>query len=306
MTDITPIHGHGGASGLGWSELVAYMRCPKEYQYARVRRVISPKVATPDPLAIGQMVHAGRAAWLAKKCAMDSDTDCFVQQEMHRACEEHKLPVTPQAEKEAYRIVAEYREHWSMREAPRTVATEHLLGPVTLWDGDEEQHARTARLDDFGYYPEAGGKLVIGELKTGADSPAQIMNEYQLHGQPLLQQLLWKRAPQGEATWGAIAGVVFDVIQKGGGGKKCQFARIFVDAAPYALQWYQTWLKLAIRNSRAVTWDSDEARNITACTRASGRGRVACTYRTLCEWGERASGDYTHEDGSPLKEGAWV
>ena len=46
--DIDPIHNEGGASGAGWSEIAAYLRCPKEYQLAKVRGIIKPTAATPD------------------------------------------------------------------------------------------------------------------------------------------------------------------------------------------------------------------------------------------------------------------
>ena len=61
MIDIETIFNEGGASGMGWSEIAAFLRCPREYQLSKVIGVVKPKQATPDYFAVGTMVHAGRA-----------------------------------------------------------------------------------------------------------------------------------------------------------------------------------------------------------------------------------------------------
>ena len=306
--DIDPIHNEGGASGAGWSEIAAYLRCPKEYQLAKVRGIIKPTAATPDYFAVGSMVHAGRAAWLSRKQAMDSETDAFVASEMARVRQEYEdknQPVSEKAVTDAARIINEYRDHYSMRIAPRTVAVEHFIGPFTLDDADGPEQARTGRLDDFGFYEEFGGRLAIGECKTTSGTPAQVMREYELHGQPALYDLLWNRAPQGAAQYGPIAGIVFDVIQKGYGGKKCVFARIPIEVPERVKEWQRQELRAAIAQAKALQADSPARRNITACTRASGNGRVKCTFHALCMYGGAARGEYAHADGSPLVEGDW-
>lgn len=303
MSDITPIHNEGGPSGLGWSEIAAFFRCPKEYQYSQVRKIVEARTATPDYFATGSAMHAGRAAWLSRKCAMDSETDAFINSELERVFKEYEdkmFPVSAKAREDSRRYVAEYREHWSMREAPKTVAVEHMLGPFTL--NDEDFHSRTARLDDFGFYPEAGGRLAIGECKTSSATVAGAINEYQLHGQPLLQVLMWRRAHQGAAQYGDIAGTVLDVIEKGYGGKKCKFARIFVPFEERVLTWYEASMRKALIQSRAIGYADTVDRNPASCTRASGKGRIACPYRNLCTWGYAAHGDYTRADGSPLTQ----
>lgn len=303
MIDIETIFNEGGASGMGWSEIAAFLRCPREYQLSKVIGVVKPKQATPDYFAVGTMVHAGRAAWMSRKQAMDSETDAFIASELERVCkvyEDSGYPVSPKARVDGARYVTEYREHYSMREAPRTVAVEHMMGPFTLSDEQTPEQARTARLDDFGFYPEFGGRLAIGECKTTSATPAAVLKEYEMHGQPSLYQLLWRRAPQGEAQFGPIAGVVFDVIQKGYGGKKCTFARVPLFTPEFQLKWFSEELSASIRESRAMKPSDKAHRNVTACTRASGNGRVQCDYHALCLYGPAAKGDYTMADGSPL------
>lgn len=308
VLDIDPIHNEGGSSGTGWSEIAAYLRCVKEYQLAKVRGIIKPTASTPDYFAVGSMVHAGRAAWLSRKQAMDAATDAFIAAEMARVRKEYEdknQPVSEKAVNDAARIITEYRDHYSLREAPRTVAVEHFIGPFTLDDSDPAEHARTGRYDDIGFYPEFGGRLAIGECKTTSGTPAQVMREYELHGQPALYELLWNRAPQGLAMYGPIAGIVFDVIQKGYGGKKCVFARVPVEVPDRVKQWHSDELRVAIAGAKALTRDGAARRNITACTRASGNGRVKCTYHALCMYGAAARGEYARADGSPLEVGDW-
>jgi hypothetical protein len=304
MTDILPIWNPGGPSGAGWSEIAAYFRCPKEYQLAKVRGVSVPRTATPDYFFIGSAFHAGRAIWLARKCAMDSETDTAIDLEVVRIraeYEEQGLPVFGDAVTDVKRYLTEYREHYSMQSAPKTVAVEHLLGPTALTDDDTQ---RTARLDDIGYYQEAGGVLCIGECKTGSGTPAQIANEYQLHGQPLLQWILWELAPQGAAQYGPLGAIVLDVVQKGYSGKRCKFARPVLRPEPHALTWYKKWLALAVKATRTMKPDDDVPRNITSCARPrlglGGTTFGSCEFRDLCTFGAPASGMYVKRGGEPL------
>ena len=68
--DIEPWLGEGGASTHGYHAIESYLVCPKEYQYDKVRKIRQPAAGTPDPFAIGSMLHAGRARWFANKFSM--------------------------------------------------------------------------------------------------------------------------------------------------------------------------------------------------------------------------------------------
>lgn len=320
--DINPIWNEGGPSGLGWSEIAPFFRCPKEYEFAKVKGIGLPQKSTPDYFFVGSAFHAGRAMWLTRKCAMESETDAAIAAEVTRVRKEYEdklMPVSEQAVKDVTRYLTEYRDHYSMSPAPKTVAVEHLLGPTPItYTGNRplpEGHDysflfRTARLDDVSYYHENGGTLCIGECKTGSGTPAQTINEYQLHGQPLLQWILWHESPQGAAQYGALSGIVLDVIQKGYGGKKCQFVRAVITPEPHAVKWFRAQLNTALYAIDELRESGEHwHRNITSCAKPrlgpGGAQMGACPYRNLCTYGEAAAGDYTYADGSPLKMGDW-
>lgn len=296
---IPTMWNEGGPSGLGWSEIEAFLRCHKEYQFAAVRKVTKPTNQTPDYFAVGSFVHAGRARWFAEAMSQSDETWQKIQADMTKTREDLPLPCSEEAYTTALRYVQEYVEHWSIRQKPDIVAVEHLLGPTEV-----HEHApwtkRTARLDDFGFYPEFGNKLAIGECKTTAGSIADVANQYTMHGQPALQRLLWEAAPQGYATYGAVAGTVLDVVKKGMGGKKCEFARIPLDVPERVLALTRQALYDALLKRDALRWDSPAERNLTACTRLIGKARVACQYRDLCMFGKAGAIGYVTDDGKPL------
>lgn len=316
--DITPLWNEGGPSGKGWSEIAAYFRCPREYEFAKIQGISLPQRSTPDYFFVGSAFHAGRAMWLVRGCKMDSETDAAIAAEVARVRKEYEdklMPVGEKAVVEVTRYLTEYRDHYSMSPPPRTVAVEHMLGPTpityaagggTAWS---EHLDRTARLDDVSYYHENGGTLCIGECKTGSGTPAQTINEYQLHGQPLLQWILWQDSPQGEAQYGKLSGIVLDVIQKGYGGKKCSFVRTVITPEPFALKWYREQLHNALAEIHSRRLVGGFPRNITSCAKPRlGPGGVqmgSCPYRNLCTYGEVAAPDYTYADGSPLRPGDW-
>lgn len=295
---INTQHNEGGPSGLGYSEIESYLRCPKEYQLAAVREVCRPTAQSPDYFAIGSFVHAGRARWFSCKQQTDDATWQQIRADVTKAREELPLPCSDEAEFTALRYLQEYVDHWSVRAKPDIVAVEHLLGPMRLEGAASE---RTARLDDFGFYPEAGG-LAIGECKTTAAPISDCVNQYTLHGQPLLQRLLWDIAPQGAELYGAVRGMVLDVIQKGYAGRRCQFARIFVAADPRPLAWFKQELVRALDAKSGMTWDSKPERRITSCTRLVGKARVACHFRELCQHGRPAAIEYAFKSGGSLLE----
>ena len=297
---IPTLWNEGGASGAGWSELEAYLRCPKEYQLAKVRRITKPTAQTPDYFAVGAFVHAGRARWFASGQGLGDEVWAAIRADVDAARAGLPLPCSDQSVSDALRYIQEYVDHWSVREKPKVVAVEHLLGPADLLAGADS--ARTARLDDFGFYPEAGGGLCIGECKTTTAPISDVANQYTLHGQPTLQRLLWDIAPQGAATYGPVVGMVLDVVQKGYGGKRCQFSRLFVPHDPRVQLWAQSNLARETIAKNAVAWDTDTERRITSCTRLIGKARVACPYRDLCQVGRAGAQGFVFSDGRSITE----
>lgn len=291
----------GGASGAGYSELEAYLRCPKEYQYAKVRGISHPTTQTPDYFAIGSFLHAGRARWFASACGVGDEVWKQIRADVTATREGLPLPGSDESESIALRYIQEYVDHWSIREKPKIVAVEHMLGPTAL-DEASPASVRTARLDDFGFYPEAGGSLCIGECKTTSAPISDVANQYTLHGQPLLQRLLWDLAPQGAATYGQVAGMLLDVVQKGYGGKRCQFARLFVPHDPIPLGWAKTELIMALQKKDDMGWDSKPERRVTSCTRLVGKARVACAFRDLCQHGRAGAAGFVTLEGKRITE----
>jgi PD-(D/E)XK nuclease superfamily len=297
VTEINTLFNEGGPSGQGYSEVEAYLRCPKEYQYAKVRGIGKPQSQTPDYFAVGTFLHAGRARWFASKFATSAEVWQQMRDDVSKTRSELPLPCSDAAESTALRYLQEYVDHWGVRPLPKPVAVEHLLGPTKL-----EQHERTARLDDFGFYPEAGGKLAIGELKTTSAPISDVANQYTLHGQPLLQRILWDSAPQGAATFGSVAGMVLDVVQKGYGGKRCTFGRLFVEMDDRPLAWYKAALARALAEKELLTWNSEPERRITSCTRLIGKARVACEFRDMCQSGRAGAIGFVTADGAQLAD----
>lgn len=289
----------GGASGLGYSEIEPYLRCPKEYQLKAVRGIRRTSDTTPGYLALGTFVHAGRARWLASKQRTDDATWQAIIADVRKAREELEKPCDDETENTAMRYLQEYVEHWSVRPKADIVAVEHLLGPVSLDGSDDPLMNRTARLDDFGIYQEAGG-MAIGECKTTSTSVADCVNQYTLHGQPILQKILWDMSPQGAPVYGSTRGTILDVIVKGYGGKRCKFARVFIETTARSQAWWLKGLIQTLKLRNQVDWNSNETRNVNNCTRLIGRGRVACEFRDLCQHGRGAAIDFSLKDGTPL------
>lgn len=289
----------GGASGLGFSELKSFIECPKSYQYGEVRKIHRPTSSTPDHFAVGAMVHAGRARWFAEKQGLEAATWDKIRADIAKCREEFALPVSESAERDALRYIQEYIDHYSVQPKPNIVAVEHMLGPFKLGEADGTE--RTARLDDFGFYHEAGG-MAIGECKTSSAPISDAINQYTLHGQPVLQKILWDIAHQGAATYGPVKGVVMDIIQKGYAGRRCNFARIFLPIEERVQKWWHEGLLKLLAGRAKVTWNSDEERRISSCTRLEGKARIACQFRELCMYGKSASLEYAFKSGDLLTE----
>jgi hypothetical protein len=296
--------GSGGPTELGYHQFERWLRCAKEDQLARVRGISKPQDQTSDALAIGSFFHAGRAMWFRLGQATDAKTWQRIVDHIAKEAELLKQPCSAKALGQATGYVKEYCEHWSMRpqSKPTPKAIEYKLGPglFAATANDTINQMRTARLDDLGLYPEAGGRLVIGECKTTSGTINDCINEYTLHGQILLQQLLYKHTKQGEAKFGPIHGTVLDICVKGYGGKRCQFAREFIPLRPVALAWFQRDLLIFLSKFSRVDWNTQTERRTTSCTRHYGRMKKACDYRDLCMHGKSGTGGFKFADGKSL------
>lgn len=289
-----------GATEKGWHQIQAALNCSKEFQYAKIRGITTPKRQTPDYFAVGQLMHVAKAHWFLNNFRTDAAFRASLLIAVQKAAEQNKLPVTLKAEQTALKYFEEYVDHYSMRARPEVVAAEYLLGPVPLQPDHPLYAFRTARLDDVSKYPEAGNALCLGETKTTSGSVSDCIKQYSLHGQIAMQLALWKAAPQGEAKHGPVAGVMLDVIQKGYGGQKCKFGRQLIRLTDRTLLWFSKNLERTLKAASQLTWDSDARRNIGACTRMAGRARVSCEYQALCMHGKSASINYLFEDGQSL------
>lgn len=289
-----------GATAAGWHKIESGFRCEQEYQYEHVRKIRIPEVKTPDHFAIGIGFHAGRARWFALNFKTGVDAQRSIEEAVQKAFEEQKLPVTIEAKRQTLNYLDQYVAHWSMRPLPKPVAAEYFIGPAPFDPSDPLFMHRTARLDDVSHYVENGNALCIGESKTTSTSIQDCVTQYTLHGQPMLQYVLWRVAQQGEATHGPVAGIMLDITKKGYGKEKCEFARQFVPVTARSADWYVRSLRTKLRRLADITWDSHVERNISACTRMAGRMRIACPYRDLCVHGRSASIKFVLENGDSL------
>ena len=190
--------GEGGASGLGWSNIESFLRCGKEFQLKVIRGIGTPQAVTPDAFAVGGLFHAGRAYWFSTRFDSSPETWAAVREVVRKDAGAWNLPITSEAETRALELLLAYMNHYALREHPDPIAAEYMLDATELSLGDQAT-LRTTRLDDVSRYPEAGGQLCIGEAKTTSESVAECIKQYTLHGQIMLQALLWRKHPNGEA-----------------------------------------------------------------------------------------------------------
>ncbi len=302
-----------GPTREGWHSFESAWRCLKEYQFQHVRKIRQPQAQTPDYFAVGLLFHAARACWFSNNFDTSPKTWTLINEAVQAESAKQRLPVSLNAEKRALELTQLYMNHWSRLPKPKVLAAEYDIGPATLLTNMEElerhengmhsgavSYTRTARLDDVSRYPEGQNQLFIGESKTTSTSIADTVNQYRLHGQPLLQYALWSTAPQGEKKHGPVAGVMLDIIKKPYEGKKPEFAREPLYFTPEVREWFVKAVHQKLRDVAAVTWDTDVDRNPSACTRQVGRARIECPYRDLCLHGRSASVKYVFEDGNSL------
>ena len=268
--------GKGGATEAGWHSIESFLRCPKSYQFKHIRKLREPQAQTPDHFAFGQMFHAGRARWFALKFETGTAAWEKVLEAVAEAREEAQLPVSHKAERNVLRHLEAYM--------------------FFLY--------RTARLDDVSKYPEHGGRLLIGESKTTSTSLDDTVNQYELHGQTMLQALLWRQDPNGAAKYGKVDGVLMDVVIKAQSDKdRPKFGRQFVPITDHQLNWFAHNLRNYLMAAAGVGWDTVTPRNPAGCTYMAGRARVPCEFRDICRYGKSAAGKFVFADGSSVA--AW-
>lgn len=296
LPDI-PVGAARGASEAGYHQIEAKLLCPKMFQFRHVRGIVVPSLMTPDYLAIGSLFHAGRARWFSKRFDTSEKTWASIAEAVAIEAQAGDPPYSARAETEALKLLHLYVDHWSRRVAPVPLVAEYEVGPASLLEGDAFSF-RTARLDDVTEY-DVG--LCIGEAKTTSVSVQDVINTYTLHGQTMLQALLWKRSTQGEAKHGPVKGVMLDIIKKPDAkGQGAKFARHFLPITDHALAWFAKNLAHDVREAASIEWETDVRRNVTSCTRQIGRMRVPCPYRELCAHGKSATANYTFKNGKSL------
>lgn len=280
----------------GWHKLGLFLRCPKAYQYKVLNGIVPEQDIAPTALAVGTLTHAGREYYLRKK----NPNPHKLTDHMLHVADLQKIPVSMEARRQGLRYVHEYIEHYERYDLkPKTIATEYALtGSITEKYGDLGE--RTARLDDVSRYKEAGGGLCVGEFKTTSGSVAECYKFYQFHGQPILQLLLWAASENGYQTHGGVEGVCLDVMQKGSGAKKSQFARYILTFPDSVLIAMHRHLQHHIKRMAAIHAGKRAHRDPTGCSFTTGNGRVSsCEYKALCTLGDSVSRMYLKE-GKPL------
>lgn len=287
-----------GPTANGWHHIQAKIECDTKFKLAGVCGLRKPLAMTPDPLAKGSLFHVGRAAWYEHKFKTDTKTYRAVREAMEKAQMEAPVPISSSALAAAWDYVEQYILHWCVRPLPKVVGVEYDIGPVPLKKDDPWWLNRTARLDDVSHYPEApNGALCIGECKTTSVGADDCENEYTLHGQLLMQFMLWRMAPNGEAKHGPASYVMLDIVKKGYGKEKCTFARVPIHVTLTSLNWYVPMMNRELTEAARITETSPTHRRITSCTKQIGRMRVPCEFRDLCRFGDKAASAYVDKDG---------
>lgn len=287
----------GGATSNGWHQIQDFLICAMKYKLGQVCGLRQPVLQTSDPLAKGQLFHEGRAWWYDHKFATNAKAWAQLQEHVKMVAHATNPPIAQRAITETLSYLEQYIAHWSILPLPTPIGAEYSLGPAPLKKDDPWWLYRTARLDDVSYYPEARGKLCIGECKTTSVGIDDCENEYTLHGQLLMQFMLWRMSDNGEKKHGPISHVLLDVVKKGYGGDKCTFARVPVQVTHTALAWYVPSMQHYLTQAARVSETTPVPRNPSACTRQIGRMRVPCEFRDLCKFGSPAASKYVNRDG---------
>lgn len=287
-----------GASKAGWHRISSKFECDKKYQLAEVWQVRQPASMTGDALAVGGLFHGGRAHWFESGFPTSSEYQRALEHYVRDHALVMALPVREDAINRTLSYLHQYIEYWSSRLKPEVIGVEYDLQAPVIPGMDN----RTARLDDVSKYPEHNFHLCIGECKTTSENVNAVVNEYTMHGQPMLQSILWEMAANGAPLHGVADAVLLDVVVKGYGKEKCQFGRVPIRITDYMKNWFLASLGRHVREAQLMTTESSTVgmRNPLSCTRQIGRMRVPCQYRDLCQRGKSAAVSYVDMEGESL------
>jgi hypothetical protein len=274
--------------------------CAKAYQFSRVRKIKKYEAFLNPHLAIGSLLHAGRAQWLYDKRTGDNWKTQIILHADKLEKEGEKLP--PQAVSKAVSNFEGYRKFWLNPHRPRStvLAVEYAYEPrgfspeATAAGGP---FLRTSRLDSIERW---SGGVWIGEAKsTYAGGAARVKDMYELHPQIMLQISLWGETER--TKFGPLAGVLLDPMVKEGTKKGEEIEATGADRIPvsldkidYALRWFKRDLFRWIDAARQITWNSDvERRNLCR----------TCEFKPLCSKGRDGSAGFVFSNGLPIA--AW-
>jgi hypothetical protein len=284
---------HWGASDKGWHQIQPITICPKEYQLSRVRHITPRNAFMRDPLAIGLLLHVGRAQWLNDgykgklwRKAMRSFYEEIPQQ--HGG-----LRLNPGVWETAESTFEGYVSHWAIRPKPKVLAVEYLLKPRGLTPDAPEWAWRGGRLDSI--ERDAQGTW-IGECKSTSNSAGRVHDTYEANGQTLLYAALW--GEEETERFGPLAGILLDVMKKSTPGAPAKFwprIRLPISDLLHPLKSFKRDFTTWVMQSHLVDWNASVERRWT-CQRETHQ----CEYKDLCLLGKKASHLYTLEDGSPL------
>lgn len=269
----------------------------KEYQLAWIRKIRVPQAITPEPLAVGLRVHAGRARWFSSNFRQDEVTWAGVKRAMLEEGEHTLLPLSESSLRFATSIMEQFIEHWGRLPKPRVLAAEIEVS------GMVGNHLRTNRLDDISIHPGTTVPMP-GECKTTSGGIDELATRYKMHGQ-LLHQMAVLRAQQAQAFGppALTTNVMMDIIKKGYGGKRHQFARVPIHFTERSIAWFGRALSAKLDEAKALTWNSKPHRS-PACVRKEGNATIECPFLRLCNYGPQAAGHYVTEDGMRLTDWA--
>ncbi len=283
-----------GASSRGWHAIESFIRCPKEYQFSKVRQVQPRTMHLPEPLSVGLLIHAARAQYLwDMRDPANWEEAVTLYAETFPLREKQRL--APNAIDIAMRTFREYVRYWKVRPAPRPLAVEHEIKPKALIDGAPPWAWRGARLDSVERWQ---GKAWIGEAKTTSSSWKKVNDTYLLHGQTMLQAALWGR--EETERFGPLGGILMDVIVKPSGKKEAQpqpRVAMPIEKMQTAMKWFVRDFTTWVMQTHLVTWDATVERKPN-CMRAYG----PCDYRDLCLYGKKGTGGFVVGDArAPLQ-----
>lgn len=295
-----------GSSGAGWHHIEPMSRCPKEFQYARIRGVRKHRDSMVSYLAIGILLHAARAQWFYD----DRQGDLWrkaMKRYRRRLLEAGEPEILEEHYQRAFKIFEAYVKYWALRPVTRIHAVEYMITPRWVMDTKADRTTnraavpeylkRTARADSIESYDGEDG-VWIGEAKSVyAGGRSRLGETYSLHGQPLLLAALW--GPKEEKKFGKLNGILLDPMVKGDTRRRPTGApriKLHMKDLEVALRWFRRDMVIYLENANLVDWNTQVPRNAGTCMRPTG----PCDFRDLCKLGRAGVIGYETSDGTPL------